>query len=159
MAGRAGEVEAGGIHVHIEIPVRSGHRTVQITMLYGITTTTEKVAGTAGIAARLADLLSHLGDIDTFNDFSGTGRRLRILDDRIAGKTGRLFVDAGRIVAGQTIDVFLGSEVEVFILPAVADMTARARRVVRFVPARIVWTRFCNSGCLSDGISLTGFEG
>ncbi|HRZ47758.1 MAG TPA: hypothetical protein P5555_21495 [Candidatus Paceibacterota bacterium] len=27
------------------------------------------------------------------------------------------------------------------------------------VPARIVWTRFCNSGCLSHGISLTGFEG
>ncbi len=27
------------------------------------------------------------------------------------------------------------------------------------VPARIVWTRFSNSGSLSDGISLTGFEG
>ena len=27
------------------------------------------------------------------------------------------------------------------------------------VPARIVWTRFCNSGRLSDGIRLTGFEG
>lgn len=27
------------------------------------------------------------------------------------------------------------------------------------VPARIVWTRFCNSGCLSDGISLASFEG
>lgn len=29
----------------------------------------------------------------------------------------------------------------------------------KLVPARIVWTRFCNSGCLSIGISLTGFEG
>ena len=27
------------------------------------------------------------------------------------------------------------------------------------VPARIFWTRFCNSGGLSYGISLTGFEG
>jgi hypothetical protein len=27
------------------------------------------------------------------------------------------------------------------------------------VPARIVWTRFCNSGRLFHGISLTGFEG
>ena len=27
------------------------------------------------------------------------------------------------------------------------------------VPARIVWTRFCNSGGLSYGISLAGFEG
>ena len=27
------------------------------------------------------------------------------------------------------------------------------------VPARIVWTRFCNSGRLSHGMSLTGFEG
>ena len=27
------------------------------------------------------------------------------------------------------------------------------------VPARFVWTRFCNSGCLSHGISLTGFMG
>ena len=27
------------------------------------------------------------------------------------------------------------------------------------VPARIVWTRFCNSGRLLHGISLTGFEG
>lgn len=27
------------------------------------------------------------------------------------------------------------------------------------VPARFVWTRFCNSGRLSHGISLTGFEG
>ena len=27
------------------------------------------------------------------------------------------------------------------------------------VPARFVWTRFCNSGCLSHGISLTGFVG
>ena len=30
---------------------------------------------------------------------------------------------------------------------------------VAIVPARIVWTRFCNSGCLSDGISLASFEG
>ncbi len=29
----------------------------------------------------------------------------------------------------------------------------------RGVPARIVWTRFCTSGRLSHGISLTGFEG
>jgi len=28
-----------------------------------------------------------------------------------------------------------------------------------FVPARVVWTRFCNSGGLAHGISLTGFEG
>jgi hypothetical protein len=28
-----------------------------------------------------------------------------------------------------------------------------------FVPARFVWTRFCNSGCLSHGIGLTGFVG
>jgi O-antigen/teichoic acid export membrane protein len=27
------------------------------------------------------------------------------------------------------------------------------------VPARVVWTRFCNSGGFSHGISLTGFEG
>jgi len=27
------------------------------------------------------------------------------------------------------------------------------------VPAPIIWTRFCNSGRLSHGISLTGFEG
>ena len=132
MASRAGEIEPGGIHVHIEIPVRSGHRTVQITMLYGITTTTKKVAGTAGIAARLADLLSHLGDIDTFNDFSGTGRRLRVFDHRIAGKTGRLFIDSGRVMASQTIDIFLGTEVEIFIFPALTHMAARARRVVRF---------------------------
>jgi hypothetical protein len=28
-----------------------------------------------------------------------------------------------------------------------------------FVPARIVWTRFCSSGCLAQGIGLTGFQG
>lgn len=28
-----------------------------------------------------------------------------------------------------------------------------------FVPPPINWTRFCNSGCLSHGIGLTGFEG
>lgn len=28
-----------------------------------------------------------------------------------------------------------------------------------FVPARIDWTLFCNSGCLSHGIGLTGFKG
>ena len=27
------------------------------------------------------------------------------------------------------------------------------------VPAPIIWTRFCNSGRLSHGISLTGLEG
>jgi hypothetical protein len=27
------------------------------------------------------------------------------------------------------------------------------------VPARIVWTRFCNSGCHLQGKSLTGFVG
>jgi len=27
------------------------------------------------------------------------------------------------------------------------------------VPARIDWTLFCNSGCLSHGIGLTGFKG
>ena len=32
-------------------------------------------------------------------------------------------------------------------------------RNISIVPARIVWTRFCNSGRLSDGIRLTGFEG
>ena len=31
--------------------------------------------------------------------------------------------------------------------------------ILNTVPARIVWTRFCNSGCLSHGIGLTGFEG
>ena len=28
-----------------------------------------------------------------------------------------------------------------------------------YVPARIVWTRFCNSGGLWNGISLTSFKG
>jgi signal transduction histidine kinase len=30
---------------------------------------------------------------------------------------------------------------------------------VSLVPARIVWTRFCNSSRLSQGISLTSFKG
>lgn len=36
----------------------------------------------------------------------------------------------------------------------------KTRSIVRNgVPARIIWTRFCNSGYLLQGISLTGFEG
>ncbi len=31
--------------------------------------------------------------------------------------------------------------------------------VLTALPARILWTRFCNSGCLLHGISLTGFVG
>jgi len=31
--------------------------------------------------------------------------------------------------------------------------------VIQGVPAPIVWTRFCNSGCLSHGISLADFKG
>ena len=32
-------------------------------------------------------------------------------------------------------------------------------RYPTIVPARIVWTRFSNSGCLMDGIRLTSFKG
>jgi len=43
------------------------------------------------------------------------------------------------------------------------NYTGRSKYPVEFmhgrVPAPIIWTRFCNSGRLSHGISLTGFEG
>jgi hypothetical protein len=39
-----------------------------------------------------------------------------------------------------------------------ASKLTKSLRLPR-VPARIIWTRFCNSGGLSHGISLTGFEG
>ena len=39
------------------------------------------------------------------------------------------------------------------------DGSSRNKEKAETVPARIVWTRFCNSGCLSDGISLASFEG
>ncbi len=32
-------------------------------------------------------------------------------------------------------------------------------KIIEAVPARIVWTRFCNSGSLSHGISLANFKG
>lgn len=47
------------------------------------------------------------------------------------------------------------------LLPQILGRTGESHtwRVHPYVPARIVWTRFCNSGGLSYGISLAGFEG
>ena len=40
-----------------------------------------------------------------------------------------------------------------------ADITQAVSANGTLVPARIVWTRFCNSGGLWNGISLTSFKG
>jgi hypothetical protein len=39
------------------------------------------------------------------------------------------------------------------------DVAKAQSNLAKHVPAPIIWTRFCNSGRLSHGISLTGFEG
>ena len=58
---------------------------------------------------------------------------------------------------GLTPEQFAAKYPGVDIAVLMADL--EFQRLVELVPARIVWTRFCNSGRLSDGIRLTGFEG
>jgi hypothetical protein len=48
---------------------------------------------------------------------------------------------------------------DVLLLVFGFDIDDDGRERTPAVPARIVWTRFCNSGRLFHGISLTGFEG
>jgi len=50
------------------------------------------------------------------------------------------------------------STTELSMAVAKADDIA-LNRTTPGVPARIVWTRYCSSGCLAQGISLTGFQG
>jgi hypothetical protein len=45
------------------------------------------------------------------------------------------------------------------MLDGTMDLIEGVRKICSLVPAPIIWTRFCNSGRLSHGISLTGFEG
>ena len=40
-----------------------------------------------------------------------------------------------------------------------SHVAARAIVMQKNVPARIVWTRLCSSGCLAQCMSLTGFQG
>ena len=78
-----------------------------------------------------------------------------------------LLTGGGGFLGAAIIKRLLGRNIEVRVLDA-NDSRDLGYRVVgsamrkvewHLVPARIVWTRFCNSGGLSYGISLAGFEG
>ncbi len=131
MAGAAGEVETGDVHVHVELAVGRGHRAVEVAVLHGIAAAAVEVADAAGVAAALADLLRDLGEIDRVDELAGAGRQLHAFGYRVSGQAGRLAVDAGGVVAHQAVDVHLGFEIEARILPAVTDVAAGAGRQVR----------------------------
>jgi hypothetical protein len=75
---------------------------------------------------------------------------LKVLDDLPPGRKPKL-------VRG---DNALGNDSMMTALEARAQpylFKLKLSKNVKRVPARIIWTRFCNSGRLAHGISLTGF--
>jgi hypothetical protein len=99
-------------------------------MLDAVTATAVEVAAAAGVAARLADLLRDLGKVDALDDLARSGRELGVLGHRVAGKSGRLLVVARGVVADDAIDVLFLREIEVGVLPAVADVAGGAGSIV-----------------------------
>jgi hypothetical protein len=67
-----------------------------------------------------------LGDLFQVDRFEKLAAALLILERRVAAGSGKLAIGAGGIVAGQAIDILGFFEVEIFILPTVAGMTAGA---------------------------------
>ena len=130
MAGAAGEVEAVRRHVHVEVVARVLQRGVEVTVLDRITAATQEMAGAAGVATGLAHLARHLAEVGGLDDAAGVGRKLHVLVGRMSGQPGDLAVGAGGVVANQAIDVFLRTEVEAVVLPAVAHVTGGAELVV-----------------------------
>lgn len=100
-------------------------------MLHGIAAAAVEVAGAAGVAAALADLLRDLGEIDRVDELAGAGRQLHALVHRVASQAGRLAVTAGGVVANHAVDVGLGFEIERVILPAVTDVAGGAVLPIR----------------------------
>ena len=60
---------------------------------------TVEVASATGVATGFADFLHDFGEIDTFDYFSGSGRKLCVLRHDVAGKARRLFVVGRGVVA------------------------------------------------------------
>ena len=58
MAFTTGEIEALGIHVHVEISLWLFQRTIQVTVFNSITAATVEVTGAAACAAGFANFLS-----------------------------------------------------------------------------------------------------
>ena len=70
VAGAAGEVKAGGVQVHIHFLFRRSEGGVHVAVLDAVAATAEEVAGTAGVAAGLADLLGDFGEVDRLDDLA-----------------------------------------------------------------------------------------
>jgi hypothetical protein len=96
-----------------------------------IATAAKEMAGTAGIATGFANLLADLAQINRLGDLARPRRDFGVLVRRVAGQTRQLAIGASRIVTGHAIDVFFRLEIEVGILPAVADMATGTEWEVR----------------------------
>ena len=130
VAGGAGKVQARGVHVHVQRLLGCGQRAVHVAVLHAIAATAIEVAGAAGVAAALAHLLGNFGEVNGLEDLARAGRVFGVFGDYVAGKTGRLFVVAGGVVADHAVHVFFRLEVEAGVLPAVAHVAAVAGRFV-----------------------------
>jgi CRP-like cAMP-binding protein len=69
-------------------------------------------------------------------------------------RAGELFAEAGLVAPRYSCEGYCPNASRVLRIPITT-----IKQQIASVPARIVWTRFCNSGRLFHGISLTGFEG
>lgn len=91
---------------------------------------TVEVASATGVATGFADFLHDFGEIDTFDYFSGSGRKLCVLRHDVAGKARRLFVVGRGVVAHNAVNILLLREIKIIVFPSKANMVTGARRVV-----------------------------
>ncbi len=127
MACLAGEVQAFGIHVHVEFEARRLERRVDVSVLDGVAAATGEVTRSTVGAAGQSDALSHADEIDGRPVLAAEGG-VFIGGMACAGR--ELLVGAGRVVTHQAVDVSGVGEVEVGVRPSVPGVATRATRLV-----------------------------
>jgi DNA-binding NtrC family response regulator len=121
------------------------------------------------VAVDCSGLTETLFESELFGHEKGafTGASMRRIGLVEAASGGMLFLDElGDIPLGMQVKLLRLLETGTFrrvgaseYLKADIRLISATHRNQRAVPAPIIWTRFCNSGRLFHGISLTGFEG
>lgn len=124
MAGGAGEVQSGIVHVHVQRVAGVDQGGIQIPMFDPIAAAAIEVAAPTVFPSWQADALGDLRPLD----------RLLALKHHRAGLVAlgwwRLVIGAGAVMTDQTVDIVLIAEVEAVVFPAEARVALGAHALV-----------------------------